>query len=76
MSSCESEPEVDLNQIPIDTKVKRFERAFYNLDTGNFISELNSIKGESYEIVDLPTKGNAIFYFLSNKGNTRVIENI
>lgn len=46
MSSCESEPEVDLNQIPIDTKVKRFERAFYNLDTGNFISELNSIKGE------------------------------
>ena len=42
------------------------------VDNGHLIS----FKGKPYENPDLPTKGNANFYFLSNMGNTRIIESI
>ena len=37
---------------------------------------LISFKGERFENADLPTNGNANFYFLSNMGQTRITESI
>jgi hypothetical protein len=37
---------------------------------------LLSFKGKKFEKPDLPTKGNANFYFLSNMGQTRITENM
>ena len=37
---------------------------------------LISFKGEKFENPDLPTKGNANFYFLSNMGKTRITESM
>lgn len=33
--SCDSKPEVDLDEIPIDTELQRFEQAFYSWDTAD-----------------------------------------
>ena len=42
------------------------------VDNGHLIS----FKGKTFENPDLPTNGNANFYFLSNKRNTRITESI
>ncbi|MEZ4794240.1 MAG: hypothetical protein R2773_01980 [Flavobacteriaceae bacterium] len=50
--------------------VKKVTQAF--VDSGHLIS----FKGTPYSNLDLPAEGYAHFYFLSNKGNTRITENI
>jgi len=42
------------------------------VDNGHLIS----FKGKQYENTDLPTNGNANFYFLSNARNTKITESI
>jgi len=42
------------------------------VDNGHLIS----FKGKPFDNADLPTNGNANFYFLSNMGNTRITESI
>lgn len=44
----------------------------------DFVNNSNSIssKGMKFKNSELPTKGNANFYFLSNEGQTRISENI
>lgn len=46
--------------------------------TKEFVEKGNqvSLKGKSFDNPDLPTSGNAIFYFISNGGQTRIIESI
>ncbi len=46
MSSCDQEFEVDLDQIPIESELKRFDRAFYGTDTANFKAEIEALKDD------------------------------
>ncbi|WP_178983703.1 hypothetical protein [Winogradskyella helgolandensis] len=50
--------------------VKKVTKEF--VDNGHLIS----FKGKQYENTDLPTNGNANFYFLSNSKNTKITESI
>ena len=50
--------------------VKKVTKEF--VDNGHLIS----FKGKPYENTDLPTNGNANFYFLSNARNTKITESI
>ena len=50
--------------------VKKVAKEF--VDNGHVIS----FKGKPFKNPDLPTSGNANFYFLSNSGNRRITENI
>jgi hypothetical protein len=50
--------------------VKKVTKEF--VDNGHLIS----FKGKQYENTDLPTNGNANFYFLSNARNTKITESI
>jgi len=42
--SCDEDPQIDLDQISINTEVQRFDRAFYTLDTTHFEEGLNAIR--------------------------------
>ena len=50
--------------------VKKVTKEF--VENGHLIS----FKGKQYENTDLPTNGNANFYFLSNSRNTKITESI
>lgn len=43
-AACSREADVDIDQIPIDTELKRFDLAFFETDTQNFEAELEGLK--------------------------------
>ncbi len=44
--SCSEDPEVPLDQVPVETEIQRFDRAFFESDTTNFETELKRLKAD------------------------------
>lgn len=44
LGACSDEPQIDLNEIGIDTELKRFDQAFFESDTANFEQALKDLE--------------------------------
>ncbi len=61
MGACEPEFEVDLDQIPIETELKRFDQAFYTIDSINFEQSLIQLQRDFPPF--FTAKSEPIFWF-------------